>query len=347
MTTALSRLAVTALCIGLGQAALADDEPMNADFDGNGVVDLADAEMLRDHVGQTDPVYDLDGSGRVDVRDLFLLADVAIRVAARPAQILDGVVRWTRDELVLRLAEYTVHLHHGEPFGISSLRLHGQAVDFAHKISPLADWEWLWYRYPTARQQHKLIEVDWPVPSVTRTADRIDVDYRFPVTRHGVEARVRFSFPLTGRSFQATYEIFNGSMRPLVDPYVMIGLPGFPNQDHATAVSSAREQRYVRWPARTFLAEALERDLPEYLLLKHIARTGVSEGLKGTVTVHDGSSAYTLSSYYLTDPDLQWAYSAHTNKPRYLTSHLYATLPDLPPQASRSVTIHHVMTGPK
>jgi hypothetical protein len=72
----------------------------------------------------------------------------------------------------------------------------------------------------------------------------------------------------------------------------------------------------------------------------------VSEGLKGSVALQDGNHRYRLSSYYLTDTPLSSAYSAHTNKPRYLTSHLYLTLGDLEPQQQRSVTIHHVLSGP-
>jgi hypothetical protein len=95
-----------------------------------------------------------------------------------------------------------------------------------------------------------------------------------------------------------------------------------------------------------FLTEALARGLAEYQLLRHNAGTGLSEGLKGSVSLQDASGDYRLSSYYLADKSVLSAHSAHTNKPRYLTSHLYITLGDLLPQQERSVTIHHVLTGP-
>jgi hypothetical protein len=259
----------------------------------------------------------------------------------------DYTLRITRQQLILSMPDYTVRIRHGTPFGISSLRRRGQRTDFAHQDLPLADWEWLRFHSPVlGKRQQKLMEMDWGAPEVHELPDRLEVIYRLPVSSIGVEAEVRYSFLAQGSSFHVTYSLINGSRWPLDELYVMLGLPGFTNHGYVTAVASARERRLPFWPARVFLAEAQALKVPEYQLLRHDARAGVSEGLKGSVRLQDGDDDYRLSSYYLTDTSLNSAYSAHTNKPRYLTSHLYLTLGDLKPMQRRSITIHHVLSGP-
>lgn len=320
-----------------------------ADFDASGRIDLDDLDLLRQAVGTTEARFDLDGSGRVDVGDLFRFAEsveepLPYEPRARPH---DYSVRTNRQQLILSMPDYTVRIRHGTPFGISSLRRRTQHTDFAHPDLPLADWEWL--RFESAvlgRRQHKLLEMDWGAPDVDELPDRLEVVYRLPVSRIGIEAEVRFCFLAQGSSFHVTYSVVNGSRWPMSELYVMLGLPGFTNHGYVTAVASAREQRFPVWPFGAFLAEAQAREMSEYQLLRHDARAGVSEGLKGSVRLLDGDDEYRLSSYYLSDPSLRRAYSAHTNKPRYLTSHLYLTLGDLKPMQRRSVTIHHVLSGP-
>ncbi len=320
-----------------------------ADFDANGRIDLDDLALLRKAVGSTEARFDLDGSGRVDVGDLFRFAEsvegpLPFEPRDRPH---DYTLRITRQQLILSMPDYTVRIRHGTPFGISSLRRRGQRTDFAHQDLPLADWEWLRFHSPVlGKRQQKLMEMDWGAPEVHELSDRLEVIYRLPVSRIGVEAEVRYSFLAQGSSFHVTYSLINGSRWPLDELYVMLGLPGFTNHGYVTAVASARERRLPFWPARVFLAEAQALKVPEYQLLRHDVRAGVSEGLKGSVRLQDGDDDYRLSSYYLTDPSLSSAYSAHTNKPRYLTSHLYLTLGDLKPMQRRSITIHHVLSGP-
>jgi len=190
------------------------------------------------------------------------------------------------------------------------------------------------------------MEMDWGTPEVLSLPDRLEVVYRLPVASEGIGAEVRYVFFVQVTSFHVTYTLFNGSSRALNDVYFMLGLPGFTNHGYITGVASAREQRLPKWPFKEFLAEAEARDLPEYQLLRHDVRAGISEGLTGTVQLRDGDDDYRLSSYYLAESSIISAYSAHTNKPRYLTSHLYATIGDLPPHQRHSVTIHHVLSGP-
>jgi hypothetical protein len=51
------------------------DEPLRADFDGDGAVGFQDFFLFADAFGGTDPFYDLDDSGRVDFIDFFIFAD--------------------------------------------------------------------------------------------------------------------------------------------------------------------------------------------------------------------------------------------------------------------------------
>ncbi|HCL30645.1 MAG TPA: hypothetical protein DIC52_19720 [Candidatus Latescibacteria bacterium] len=340
---------VAAILVMLMMTAIWSQEVTSADFDANGRVDLDDLALLRQAVGGTDMRFDLDQSGRVDVGDLFRFADFIDEPLPfeSPPEPLHYTVRNTRQQVILSMPEYSARIQHGTPFGIFSLRLRGQRTDFANKDLPLADWEWLWYRSPvTGRRRHKLMEMNWGAPELLRFPDRLEVVYRFPISRDGVVAKVHFRFLTQGSTFHVIYSVYNGSQRALSELYFMLGLPGFTNHGHVTAVASARQVRLPRWPHKEFLAEAKARNQSDYLLLRHDARAGHNEGLKGSVRLQDGDDEYQLSSYYLTDLAIDRAYSAHTNKPRYLTSHLYVTLGDLAPQQQRSVTIHHVITGP-
>lgn len=328
--------------------------PPSADFDANGRIDLDDLALLRQAMGGSDLSFDLNSSGGVDVGDLFRFADAVTEplpvdlVPADPLADPPGYTfRSTRQQLILSMPGYVVRIRHGMPFGISSLKLRGQRTDFAHEALPLADWEWVQYRAPGLGERwYKLMEMDWGTPEVQSFPDRLEAVYHLPVAREGIGAEVRYVFLAQATSFHVTYTLFNGSSRALSAVYFMLGLPGFTNHGYITRVASAREQRLPKWPFKAFLAEAEARDLAEYQLLRHDVRAGISEGLKGSVQLRDGDNDYRLSSYYLAESSITSAYSAHTNKPRYLTSHLYATIGELPSHQSRSVTIHHVLSGP-
>jgi hypothetical protein len=328
-------------CLGVAAGA----QPLSlADFDDDGIVDGADLDLLRQHLGTQERRFDLDGDGRVGMGDLFAFADVAPTRLHRPAEPLPYSVRASQTEVFLALGDMDVRLRHGAPHGISSLKLRGQWEDFAHPTLTLADWEWLIYDAPVRQEtRHKLLDAQWAAPHVTRRRDGVDVVYRRDLA-DGVQAEAAFHFPASGQAFRVDYGVHNGTERSLTGLYLMVGLPGFSNHGAVTQVASAQEQRRPRWPERTFLGEAFERDLSDYLLLKHEARSGASEGLKGSLELTDPSGTYRLASYFLSGPTVRRVYSAHTNKPRYLTSHLYVTLRDLPPGRSAHVSVHHVLS---
>jgi hypothetical protein len=314
------------------------------DFDASGRVDLDDLALLRQAMGGDDSLYDLDQSGRVGMQDLFRFAELVEVLLPLPTpERFDYSARTTREAFTLSTQQYNVQINHATPFGISSLRLSEQGPDFANKSLPLADWEWLWYRAPALRH-HKLLEMDWGQPEVEQFQERVEVTYRQPLSRNGIVAEVRYTFHAREPSFHVVYSILNGSPRKMTDVYVMLGLPGFSNHAYVTSVETARQKRLPRWPSQAFEAEAFVQNIPEYLLLRHDVAAGISQGLKGSVTMESEDQAYRLSSYFLSDAGIRSVYSAHTNKPRYLTSHLYATLGEIPPLKSRSVTIHHALT---
>lgn len=341
----MARLAIAFL--GLVPASLWAQHSAAADFDGNGRVDLDDLLLLQQAVGGTEVRFDLDGSGRVDAGDLFGFADAigSIGQPLWPEQATPYTARTGRQELILSMPQYSVRVRHGMPFGISSLKHRGQLTDFAHPDLPLADWEWLWYGTTgIGQRRHKLLEQDWGLPVIRKLPDRLEALYTLPVSRNGVVAKVRYVFAVASPSFHVTYSVFNGSPRKLTGVYLMLGLPGFSNHGHITGVASAQAQRAPVFPADEFLSEAALRNQPEYLLLRHDARRDAAEGLKGSLQLRDNDKTFQLSSYYLSSPADVSVYSAHTNKPRYLTSHLYARTGNLEPRQRRSLTIHHVLS---
>lgn len=344
-------LLVVAATVTAAAVAVSERE---GDFDGDGSIDLTDLAQLLAALGSQDARYDLDGSGRVDADDAFRLADLLevhrqVVAAPPPASLAADLERddvaLTREGLSLDLPGYAVRVDRRTPFGISSLRRSGQVRDFANPGQSLADWEWLWF-WPAGRHQEsfKLIDMDWGVPQVRRGDDDVEVAYSLPVTQDGVSARIVYRFSTTGTSFEAIYTIANHSPRTLHSPYAMLGLPGFPNHEYVTEVGSVPQRRFPALPSRSFRQEAEARQLAEYLLLRDDVLRGQTRGLKGTVAIRQGAVTYRLAAYFLSDSTMRQVYSAHTNKPRYLSSHLYATLAELKPGAERSLAVFYVLT---
>ena len=66
----------------LSSAVWAQEQPISADFDGNGAVDFRDFSKLMNHLGQAeldrgfDPAVDLNNDGKIDGEDAFVFADV-------------------------------------------------------------------------------------------------------------------------------------------------------------------------------------------------------------------------------------------------------------------------------
>ena len=230
------------------------------------------------------------------------------------------------------LPAYTIAIQGASPFGIVSLKLNGQSPDFAHAELPLGDWEWFWYRQAGTNDRWlvaKLLQEDWGEPEIVEESDRILLRYqRKNTTEEGADLSVTYRLPLVGSRFGIDYAVVNGTQRRFEKPYIMVGFPGFSNQGFIEEVGDAVATRPVNPPHTSFQQEATHQSRPEILLLRHDVDPAAanSGSLKGTVKLRYGTSTYRLTTTFTPDPKTFWVYSAHTNKPFYLTSHLYTFL---------------------
>jgi hypothetical protein len=248
------------------------------------------------------------------------------------------------------LTGYTIVLHNVRPFGIASLRLAGQPVDFVHPELPLGDWEWFWFAepgQPQGRAAIKLLETDWETPQVERGADKVVVRFRRQdVLRPGVEVEVAYHLEARRPEFTVEYRIANHSGRALVRPYLMVGFPGFANQQWVVSVANSLSARTPSTPFANFQNEALALGKPDYLLLRQdldLVRQEAGE-LRGKVSLGRAGQTYTVETALVSAAGLSRVYAAHTNKPRYLTSHLYAYLKSLANGQSQSVAVRYTLT---
>jgi len=248
------------------------------------------------------------------------------------------------------LTQYHIAIHNTPPFGIASLRLQGQPVDFAHPELPLGDWEWFWFvepGQPQGRAAIKLLEADWDPPQVERRADEVVVRFRRPDTlRRGVELEVAYRLDARRPGFAVEYKITNSSNRFLANPYAMVGFPGFANQQWVVAVAHALSARTPAAPFANFRDEALGLGKADYLLLRQdLDLSGQEEGtLSSKVSLRRAGRTYTVETILMSTSGLSHVYMAHTNKPRYLTSHLYAFLRSMAPGQSRSVAVRYLLS---
>lgn len=343
-------LAVATAGVLLAGAHLEAQSP-TPDFNDDGVVDLADFEQLRGALGSSDAAYDMTGDGVVDTEDFHAFGDrfsvatgasaageAAGKVAGRPPYEL----MTTRMAVAMTLPDYSVVVQRAAPFGIISLRLHGQPVDFVSPSLPVADWEWFWFEGANGvRSKSKLLLRDWGPPTLIRGADYIELIYtQRDVLRPGLSLHVGYQFSARGPNFQATYTIENDSGRILERPYAMVGFPGFADHRWISEVADARQRLGPRGSHRTFWEEVLGLGR-DYELLRHEAPHPALTGMKAEWVIESEERRYALKSYYLTDESLVEVYSAQTNKPGYLTSHLYATFADLPSGHRRRLSVAH------
>ena len=250
----------------------------------------------------------------------------------------------------LRLPNYSVTVQSGSPFGIVSLKLSRQAVDFAHFELPLGDWEWFWYRRAGTTDQWmatKLLQPDWGNPNIVEEPERILVRFqRRNVTEPGVDLEVTYRFPIDGACFGIEYAVTNGTLDELDQPYLMVGFPGFSNQGFVSEVADAVARRPVTPPYASFQQEAARQAAPEIVLLRQDVDPGRSGGrtLEGSVKLRLGATSYRLTTRFTADSRFFWVYSAHTNKPLYLTSHLYIFLQTLRPTDRCVVNVEYELT---
>lgn len=341
---------VMALCCAVPAGST---EPMVGDFNQDQRLDQEDLALLRAALGGADPLYDLNGDGRVGLDDFFLWADQfqALSPPAEPPPYY--ALSSTPQTTVVSFTGYTLAVHNRNPFGISSLRLAGQPMDFVHPSLPLGDWEWFWFSDPSqpqGRASIKLLEQTWRPPEVERKEDEVVLRFRRQeVLRRGVEVEVAYYLDARRPEFTVEYTIRNRSGQFLISPYMMVGFPGFANQQWVEEVSTAEKVRRPLRPFANFLAEAEARKVADYLLLRQDwdPQTQAPEVLRGAVVLRGGDQDYTLTTTLAAAAGLKAAYIAHTNKPRYLTSHLYAFLQNLGEGQSRSVAVHYVLSSGK
>lgn len=346
-----TRICLLGLTIGGLGAAAAQDTDKPGDFNADGIVDLADYSLLQEAQGEADPAYDLNADGTVDLRDVFVFAELfegAPEIDGDEGELeLPYQVLTTSFATVIALPHCSAIVQPAQPFGITSLRLQGQPVDFVAPGLSIGDWEWFWFRTPDASReklQIKLLTSQWDPPSLVSKEEYVELTYRRQNTlRAGIAVAVRFRFWALEPRFDVEYSISNGSGYTLYAPYAMVGFPGFTDHRWVSGVADGQHERQPWRPHRNYFSEALSRRLPEYLLLRHDVEGGAMEGLKSRIAMAVGDGSYVLDGYFLPTPGLAKVHSAHTNKPGYLTSHLYATFEDLPHQQSRSLLISYVL----
>lgn len=257
-------------------------------------------------------------------------------------------VTTTKQTTTVWLTSYTIAIRNSNPFGISSLRLSGQPVDFVHPALPLGDWEWFWFSDPTLGQAKiKLLEEAWQAPEVARSDTGVVLRFRRQdVLRRGVEVEVAYYLDARRPEFTAEYTVHNHSGQFLVRPYMMVGFPGFANQQWVEEVATAEKARRPQRPFADFRAEAKARQLTDYLLLRQDwdPEHQPPEVLQGAVVLRAAGHTYSLHTRLVGTSGLRGGYIAHTNKPRYLTSHLYAFFANMGQGQSQRLAVRYALS---
>ena len=258
------------------------------------------------------------------------------------------VVETTGRETTLLFPHYTMVVQHGNPFGIASLKMTGQRADFAHQELPLGDWEWFKIDLDNKQQWLKLIMPEWDSPTVELYDDHVIVRFfRRDAIESDVVLGVEYRIELDRPEFDIQYSIRNFSSETLTAPYVMLGFPGFSNHGQVSAIETALDHRVPAPPHDNFRDEAIAVGKDEYLLLRHdvYPRLNPRDILKGVVSIAEEGRVFSLESSFDPDGTYTHVYSAHTNKPRYLTSHAYVYLANIPRGQERDLTIHYTLSS--
>jgi hypothetical protein len=281
---------------------------------------------------------------------LFPPSGAAADSAAQVVFPVPYSIRAHADSTVIWFPDYRLVIKNGNPFGIVDLRLTGQPVNPVHWSWPVADWEWFWYDDPRAkngRAAAKLIDPPWAPPAIERMADQVVLRFQRPnVLQRGIELQVTYYLRADRPEFDIEYAIINGTDQHLDEPYVMLGFPGFTNHYWISRVADAHQVRPAHGTHPNFIAESLADGREEYLLLRHdLDPAHWRRTLRGAVSFAVASRTYTLTSTFVPGAMLEHVYSAHTNKPWYLTSHLYVFLRDLRPGQQHRLTIHYSLSA--
>ena len=101
------------------------------------------------------------------------------------------------------------------------------------------------------------------------------------------------------------------------------------------------ETRMPLSPFQNFKQEILSQNRAESTLLWTEWTAGSPDTLRAELTVKAFGGTYELQATYVPDDDVDQVSAGHVVKPAYLTSHLYVTFKDIPPEMSRSLRIHY------
>jgi hypothetical protein len=196
------------------------------------------------------------------------------------------------------------------------------------------------------QEWRKLKVPTWPVPVIDIEDDRVSLRFtRSGVILNGIELDTEFVFYADRPAFDVTYTIRNGTDQVLVEPYTMIGFPGFTNFNRVIEVATAEHTRRPRAPHQYFEQESISGGGEALLLLHNVVPpSGDLEDLYAAVILEDSGRFFTLESSFTPTFDYSRVYSAHTNKPGYLTSHLYSFYESMLPGEEQSATIRYAMT---
>ena len=240
------RFHITSLAILLSLTAAACSESgaerITGDFNGSSRVDFADFLLFAEAFRGTDPTYDLDGNGRVDFEDFFIFSDHFGKKTTgpaggnAPAPILPEPVAYTaassRRNTQLQFPTHRIAVQNGRPFGIVSLRLSGQPVDFVHPTLPMGDWEWFWFErpdFPGERVAAKLVQTEWNAPEIDRRADQVVLRFgQRDIFLEGIYLDVTYRLRADRAEFAIEYEIHNHSVDRLENHMPCWGSPGSP-----------------------------------------------------------------------------------------------------------------------
>lgn len=262
--------------------------------------------------------------------------------------------------IVYSFDDYEAAIHFGIPLGIVSLKSKGQVNDFAHLAATdkprslpftLGDWEWFWLEFfladnkPEVPIREKVMVTPWARPVVREKGVHTVLNFeKEDVLRPGITLQQNYHFHTQAPEFDVHYVIRNNTGSWLRGPYVMVGFPGFMNHRAVVAVETSKDRHVPDAGFLTYFDEALGKGLDQYTLIRHdVFPQFRIEELRGSVTVEEPGKQFILTSTFTPDETVNHVYSAHTNKPLYLTSHLYVFFNDIPPGQSRSIIVHNVI----
>lgn len=261
-----------------------------------------------------------------------------------PAPALPYTLEESARGVTCSFPDYHLALQYGDPFGIVSLRLKGQPWDFVHPQLPAGDWEWFWFQEEGRADTTsiKLLQPQWDAPEIQTSPEEVVLRFRrAEVLKPGITLQLEYRLRAAEPAFTVEYSIDNGSAFTLKNPYVMVGFPGFTDHAWINTVANARSLRQPLPPYANFLEEAKAKGLAEFTLLRD--DTAVAEGrpLKGIVGISALGATYLLEASHTPGPDLRRIFSAHVDKPGYLTSHLYVSMEDLAPGAHHAIAVQY------